>query len=51
MPKQIYTMVCSRCKHVKQVQAESDSNAKSRAGKCESCAQKNITWSTWHISR
>lgn len=49
MSKRIYTLVCSRCNYVKQVNADSDPSAKSQGGKCPGCAEKGVSWSTWQI--
>jgi hypothetical protein len=45
----IYTLICSWCKHVTQVQASNQTHAMHQAGNCPACAAKGRSWSTWHI--
>lgn len=45
----IYTMECSRCKHITHVSASNTAHAKSQAGHCSNCKSQGVTWGTWHI--
>lgn len=47
--KTIYTVECSRCKHIQQVSADNPTHAKNQAGHCPRCDSKGVSWSTWHI--